>query len=265
MSCEICGDENYKTLGVPAVEPGIEKFIRLDYRAVKCKNCGFYYVIPEVDLTPFEWNQIFEKFFPLNSKDTERRRNIIKNRFDKLVELAGVKDIDYLDAGCREGLAVQEALSRGWNVSAADIADIRQNGAKAEGVSFFEGSLDNLNFKENKFDIIYADMPLVYSSEPVKYLRKIKDLLKEEGAAFISAPDEDSGFAKLRDLALQTGGKTIDSVSPFRYPFTLSGFNEGTLRKAVENAGLKISGFDLSQAESLFKRKSYLEIIIGNL
>lgn len=248
MPCSVCGNENYKIIGAPVVEPEIEKFIRRDYKAVKCRLCGFYYVEPEIDLTSYEWSRILEENHSSQPNDlcAKEMRESVKNRFDRLVSYTGVKEIDFLDVGCGKGIAIEEALSRGWKVTAVDFIDSRANGAKAEGVTFYEGSLNKLNFKNKKFDIVYMDSVLERTAEPVEYLSKLSQLLKNDGYAYVSVSNKESLANDIVELRYKTNGreKTAVRISPFSTPFTLSGFNKSSLRKAVEKAGLKSMEFN---------------------
>ncbi len=262
MSCQICGNEKYKIVGAPLIEPKVERFIRHEYKVVRCISCGFYYVNPEIDLSPYEWGKIYEDnyFAPVNDWHNKKRREDIKNRFDKLVGYTGVKEIDFLDVGCGEGLAIEEALSRGWNVTAVDIVDHRTNGAKAEGVLFYEGSLNNVNFKNKKFDIIYLDSVLEHTTQPMEYLRKLNELLKDNGFAYIGVPNEDSLFDNLRELIFKTSGKEKISArtKPFVSPYHVVGFNKNSLNLALKKAGLSSVEFRIFASLKEYKKYKFL-------
>lgn len=247
MACPVCGCQKAKKIGSPLVERDIEKFVRTDYTVVKCKSCGLLYLTPDVDLTPFEMAQIYEKLstdriWSAKINNAEK----ITEKFDKLLNHTGVKEIDFLDVGCGKGETIQEALSRGWNVTAIDYADQRSAKAKTENVSFYEGSLENVNLKSNGFDIVFVDTSLEKSTNPVGFFTKIKSYLKPEGFAYVRVGTNGQSKTELIELRHKTssGEKTAVSLMPFSEPFELLGFTEEAFNMAVESAGLKIAEYD---------------------
>lgn len=268
MNCKVCGKSGIKTIGAPVVEPGFENFIRHDYKVVRCRNCGFYFLDPEIDLSLYEWEKVLSSVDTINkySKIMLGKKEIA-DRLDSLVTYTGVKDIDILITGCNTGLAVEEALSRGWKVTAVDEVDNRKNGARAEGVIFYEGEFEKLNFKGSKFDIIFSDLSLNRSANVPGFLTKIKSLLKIDGYSFIRVFNSNSLEARIEELQNKTSGKEKLSarIQPFTFPYSVSGFDKNNIKVALKRSSLKLIEMklnNLNKSDSIVKRLAKLPLSI---
>lgn len=128
--------------------------------------------------------------------------------------LAGVElDGTVLDVGCGSGLFFKHVSPKVANVVGIDISKalLRQakETAKAFGkVDLVQADADNLPFKDRDFDVIFAFTVLQNMPKPVETLKEIKRTAKSGATVIV------------------TGLKKVFSVP--------------TLRKLVENAGLKI-------------------------
>jgi len=63
---------------------------------------------------------------------------------------------------------------------------------KSESDRFIEGRFEELDFKENKFDLIWLDDVFQSFLEPKKIIEKCYSLLNENGCLFIITPDIDA-------------------------------------------------------------------------
>ncbi|RJQ32868.1 MAG: class I SAM-dependent methyltransferase [Actinobacteria bacterium] len=103
---------------------------------------------------------------------------IINNRFlDTLAQLAaGIKPQKIFDAGCGEGFVVKRLNgSVKAQITGLDLEDSALEYAKKinPGIDFHQGSVYELPFKDNEFDLVVLTEVLEHLDEPEKALKEI--------------------------------------------------------------------------------------------
>ncbi|HCN37520.1 MAG TPA: hypothetical protein DIS94_07415, partial [Bacteroidetes bacterium] len=97
-----------------------------------------------------------------------------------------------LDVGCGSGLFLK-SVSDVFNVSGIDVSKKSINFAREEfGLDVSNKSLDDLISDGKKFDIITLWHVLEHFNNPVEDLKKIRNLLNENGVLIIEVPNWDS-------------------------------------------------------------------------
>ena len=242
--CPICGEVTHNKVGKPKIGLKAAKFIRKDYNIVGCKSCGFYYVFPEIDLTPEEWEKLYEfgYFTPMTKWHTRQRNKDRKNRFDKLYYYADGKIKNFLDVGCGEGFGLVEATSRGWDAYGIDITDHRVEKAKDKKIIFKNTDLISANFPDHFFDCIYIDSVLEHVLNPRAYLKELYRIVKQDGVIYIGVPNEDALYRIVLKLLYNITGRSKESakLKPFDEPFHIGGFNKKSLQLAINQSSFRI-------------------------
>lgn len=122
-------------------------------------------------------------------------KTIEKNRLKKIIKLSCLKPTDQLlDLGCGEGyfisLIPDQIQVTGLDISrlalerAKEILKNRKNTVIKFGNAYYT------NLPEKSFDKIACSEVLEHVPEPQKVMREIYRLLKDDGRAVISVPDE---------------------------------------------------------------------------
>lgn len=241
--CPNCSSENFVLVGNPLISTKAAKVIKKDYKVVKCKQCGFYFVNPPLELTDSDWKYLYDdSYFVENSKwFTKKRKLDSKTRIGKAAKFNQNEIKNFLDIGCGEGISLIEALSKGWDVYGLDITDHRNELAKSNKVRFINSDLINSKLPSDFFDIVYLDSVLEHVSNPSDYLTEINRILKKGGILYLGVPNEDSLFNDFRKIYFKiTGTKVTEKIKPFQSPYHINGFNRKSLAFGLTNAGFKI-------------------------
>lgn len=242
--CPICQSDSAKVIGLPEYDSISLKLKRKEYSIVECTECRFYYVLPSIDFSEEEWQQLYgsEYFTELTSWHKKKRIIDVRNRLNKLKQYCNNDTEYFLDIGCGKGLALSEAFSRGWNTHGMDIYDNRKDDAKVSGITFHRTKLTDSNFSSEQFDMIYMDSVLEHITNPLEYLGEIYRILKKGGVLYIGVPNEDSLFNSIRKTIFTLIGKSSISpkLKPFKSPYHIGGFNKNSIRIISEKANLEI-------------------------
>jgi len=224
-----------------------------------CKDCEFYFVNPKIDLSIEEWSQLYgsEYFFELNEWHKTERLNDVHDRFEQMSDYSKEFNLNFLDIGCGEGLALIEARKRKWNVFGNDISDNRVNEARSNEISFKRGDLLSANYPENFFDFVHMDSVLEHLIIPNEYLKELNRIMKINGILYIGVPNENSLFDNFRQIIFKFIGKSQYSakLKPFAPPFHVSGFTKKSL--GIISSQTNFSIIKLKNFATHFEYKKY--------
>ena len=101
-----------------------------------------------------------------------------------------------LEVGCGHGLLLDEARTRGWEVTGLELADASREHAVQLGLDVRDDTLEALDEDARYQAVVLADV-LEHLDDPVDALRRIAGLLIPGGVALIVTPDPASRTAKL--------------------------------------------------------------------
>jgi ubiquinone/menaquinone biosynthesis C-methylase UbiE len=247
--CKICGSEEKKHIGSPVIHKDFPK-AKNNYKIVQCKQCKFYYVLPEIDLTQKEWQELYENNYfehsnitnwqkKIHEKEREMRLSLMKSKMK-------ISNERFLDMGCGEGYTLKLAGSRGFEPYGVDIANnlTPENAA----FNFFQGNIFEAKFPDNYFSAIYMDSVLEHVTNPMETLKELKRILKPGGAFFLIVPNEDSlinSFTRFMYF-VTCRYKKYSKIKPFVNPYHIQGFNPISLKTALKKTGfsdIEIKGF----------------------
>jgi len=258
-NCPFCASPDKIVVGKPKISGNAAHFIRHDYRIVRCNNCRFYFVNPEIDLTLNEWAELYGAgyFGEITSWYKKQRLKDLENRFDKMKKRSRNEIENFLDVGCGEGLALVEAHRRGWKTYGIDITDNRVLNAKDDMIKFIKGDLITAALPRDFFDAIYIDSVLEHVINPSEYLKDLYKILKPGGVVYIGVPNEDSFFNDFKKFVfLATGKKNISAkIKPFEPSYHVVGFTIKSLIIAAEKANFKI--LDIINFAARFEFRKY--------
>lgn len=159
---------------------------------------------------------------PAQKRIIQQRRSFVLGTIDKLQIISPV----ILDAGCGDGLMLQ-ALQK---LSGAEIWGIDYNPLRLEQamklvpqVNFKEGSLENIDFSDQHFDVIVLNQVLEHIQADEEVLKEIHRVLKDEGVLILGVPNEGCFLARLRNSYFQPEiKKTTDHVHFYTVDYLLS-------------------------------------------
>jgi 2-polyprenyl-3-methyl-5-hydroxy-6-metoxy-1,4-benzoquinol methylase len=156
---------------------------------------------------------------------TEKKKNLKKNKLDDYrLTMAGLKlpsqeeeflngliqskeyinkhlkknRLNILEIGCSLGYFLLSAKRRGHKCTGIEINEIKRDYVNQNlKIQCFE-KIDFLN--QNKFDKIFLFYSLEYISNPLNYLKKLKELLSKNGEIIIYTPNKNDHINSLTNL-----------------------------------------------------------------
>lgn len=205
-------------------------YIPGEFKLYECPECTIQITTPRPN------KKIIGKFYPneyspYNSKDKKNNlyaliRNIIYPNHRKLPK---IKPGSLLDVGCSNGEYMEYAQKQGWNVEGVEFSKFAAEIAQKKGFHIYHGDLEEINFQK-KYDVVTAWMVIEHLHEPNKTLKKIRNLLNQDGYLLISIPDTSSISRKI------FGKYSYD----LQLPTHLFHFNIKSINIIAENNGWNI-------------------------
>lgn len=162
---------------------------------LKCARCDIAYKADwpsERELKEGYEESIDKQYFGLVE---ERRRS-----FQYLIEQIErrLPKGKLLDVGCGEGTLVDIAVKRGWEAEGIEPNKNFVKWAKKNyGVKIKQGSVFNEKLEKNSYDAITLLDVIEHVPDPILFLKRCRELLKDGGYIVISTPNFGSLFSRI--------------------------------------------------------------------
>ena len=104
---------------------------------------------------------------------------------DSLISVTGIsKGSGLLEIGCGSGKATEQFAGNGFNIlgidPGEDLVRIGNERFKNESIEFVKGRFEEYDFRQKKFDVIYAAQSFHWLPQPIGY-KKCAEILKDNG------------------------------------------------------------------------------------
>jgi SAM-dependent methyltransferase len=204
------------------------------YQLRECRHCSQLYLSPR----PIE-EDIVEcypaDYHGYQTKSVSRLYDLLtsfqmRHRFRRYKRLVG-DSATILDVGCGNG-SVMKALKRtlpSWEVFGVEFQPEVARLAQEQGLRIFSGTLEECTFPEASFDILIMNHLIEHLPDPLRALKRARDLLKRGGYIIGEVPNFDS-------LDRSVAGKWWGGHHAPRHLFQ---FTPKTLDALFRRAGLK--------------------------
>jgi len=177
-SCNICGSSNEKLI---AEQNG--------YRVVKCNRCGFVYVNPRPDNETLK--HLYLKYLPEKILDPLLWDAYMKDVFDKAANSLLKRFPEggkVLDIGCGYGFFLKRMKAAGWQAYGMDVSETAVSYAEKHGICTMLGTLDNVTYDDNFFDVVTLFYVLEHLPDPINSIKEVKRILKPNGLLLLRLP-----------------------------------------------------------------------------
>ncbi|MBI5003354.1 class I SAM-dependent methyltransferase [Candidatus Woesearchaeota archaeon] len=216
IPCNLCGQNNYniiyEKIDTPLEIPLTDKFsaakgILSTDQIVKCRNCGLVYTNPRIKSTIIidSCSQGDDEVYV---SQEEGRKKTFQEGIDWIKKVTQKKESDketsnekkkILDVGCAAGFFLAVAKESDFDPYGSELnAWLAEYGRKKFNLENVKaGTLEDAKWKDNFFDHVTMWDVLEHVPDPMKTLKEINRITKNNGYIIISYPDYSSIFAKL--------------------------------------------------------------------
>jgi len=182
VPCNLCGSRDYKIV-----------VSKKGFQVVACSDCGLWRQNPQ--LTDEEINKIYDQNYYKGwglDEDEVSIKGMKKATFRKrMAEVEKyIKPGRILDVGCATGFFLEVAKEKGWQPFGVEINEYSANLAKEKfGTNIFKGLLEQIDNKDNFFDVITMYDFIEHQKNPKESLRIVNRMLKQDGFLFLTTPN----------------------------------------------------------------------------
>ena len=262
LSCPVCNSSNFVSL-----------FKKNGFNINRCDTCGLVFVNPrlsEADLNSYYSEKFFKGEIKLPGRQTKNYLEGISSytgRSKKLLSsLSKYRSSGtLLDIGCGLGYLMEQAKICGWKTMGLEISDFAVDICRKKGLIVKKGTIGNVKFPKNHFDVVVAQDVLEHLFDPGGFLNEVNRIMKKNGYLVLEMPNN----ASLRRYA--KGRDWLEYIPPLHLNF----FDNKTLKKILEKHGFKVIKiyseisltFGLRERLRKFKkgRKGFSSIILATV
>ncbi len=202
VNCNYCGENNTEL-----VNQGPDLLLNRpgEYKLVRCLNCGLIYQNPQ--LTREELSDHYPDDYLLYDTTEDNKSHSLITRLSQQHALSrrcqrvmrhAASPGTMLDIGCATGQFMAAMHDRGWEVKGIELSDYAaEYGRNTLGLSIETGTLEDVTFPDDSFDLITLWDVFEHVNDPQKTLAEITRILKPGGILAMSLPNPTCFEAKL--------------------------------------------------------------------
>lgn len=222
--------------------PDIYQFHR-DFRdndIYKCRKCGVQFMNPVYSdsyLDEFYSTYIMSDY---SDKYLAEQRETCKDNFSAIGRFIKTPG-KMLDFGLGNGGHSTYAKQIGWQVTGYDVdCNTTDRIANEIDINVYCGNFEQVDWKDEKFDLIYAHHVVEHLKDPVKILKQLRERLNDDGCFYIGVPNIASLASRLKfgmekiGLRKRNVGKYYDSDHHVFY------YTPQSLSQMLQSAGFKV-------------------------
>jgi len=213
------------------------------FHIVRCRQCGLVYVNPRYreELLQEIYTETYYdhdgiknglEFFGYDNylEDEENIKITFAKRLNTIERYANKGKL--LDIGCATGFFLDLARSRGWQVVGSEVSEFSVRYARERfGLDVRLGTLGELHFDEQAFDVVTMWDVIEHVSDPMGELQRVRRILRDGGLLSIITPDVGSLVARLLGSRWEEFRRVREHVYFF---------SRRTMTKALHRAGFEV-------------------------
>jgi 2-polyprenyl-3-methyl-5-hydroxy-6-metoxy-1,4-benzoquinol methylase len=186
-ACPVCGAQDQTPL-----------FRKEGYQFVTCGKCSLIFVAPSLKMEHLRELYAHQSYSDIvkalmDESNVYRRerfgseRVAIINKWSP--QAAGPRRL--LDVGCATGFFLEAAKAAGWDVYGVEANPYAVDYARKNGLDVRNEMIEDTTFAPGTFDAITLFEVIEHVHEPMAILRKVRDLLRPGGVAYVYTPNFD--------------------------------------------------------------------------
>ena len=191
---------------------------------VKCKSCGF--VFSKKEATANELMAHYHNYprYTTLSPITEKRYNELLETLEPFR-----KTNNLIDLGCSNGLFLECAKKKGWNVYGTEYAEECIKYCAEKNIKLFKSDKLPDELFNLKFDVVTSFEVIEHINTPNEELDFVKKILRKNGAFYFTTPN----FNSISRFLLKEKWNIVE------YPEHLSYFTSNTMHRLLLKHGFK--------------------------
>lgn len=191
---------------------------------VKCNDCGL--VFGKKNPSPEELTAHYTNYprYQNLSVITEKRYNELLDKFEPYR-----KNNNLIDLGCSNGLFLECAKKRGWNVYGTEYAQECIDYCAQRNITVFKSDQLPDEFFKLEFDVVTSFEVIEHINTPNPEMDFVKKILRKGGAFYVTTPN----FKSISRLLLKEKWNVIE------YPEHLTYYTAKTLHNLMRKHGFK--------------------------
>lgn len=202
----------------------------------RCENCGFARTIPGIKTD--EISSFYSNNYPLAKVTSESIKSSVNKLPNWVLWLLGKDNIAHyyvkpamkvLDVGCGAGVSLLEIKRMGAIPFGVEPDPNAQKLKRKLNLQIYSGFISDIP-ASNKFDAVTASQVIEHTDDPVKFLKKARELLNPNGQIILCFPNIDSIYRKI------FGKKWLH----WHIPYHLNFISSKALKKIANSINLRI-------------------------
>ena len=200
-SCPVCENS-----GIKLDFTKYDEYLKREFNIFHCLCCGLYFVNPRIDRKHLQelydssyfhgenWDDKTDYYSNYsNESRLKKLESLYCSHLNGMKRFIGRDSLTILDVGCGLGFFSYfvQKNSPTAQITSIDISPEAVNHLKERGANVILGDILTADLQNGQFDVVYMRELLEHLYEPVKYMRKVKELLKKGGLFFYTTGNTD--------------------------------------------------------------------------
>lgn len=160
----------------------------------RCPTSGLVQTLPMPDMDELvdkEYNDSYSAYQDVNLREAQITSSRRLRRIEKYLPSNSTRRL--LDVGCSTGWFLKMAKERGYEVAGVEVNPYAAKKANALlGGGVFMGRFEDCEFIKEYFDIVYSSAVIEHVPDPMSFIKKQADYLKNGGLLFVNTPNINS-------------------------------------------------------------------------
>lgn len=207
------------------------------YDLYVCRDCDHIFVAPTPSDDELRALYSFEQGYHSDGDGLQEKTisGVPKRFVDALdvMENAGVRG-SILDVGCTTGRFLDTARDRGWTTLGVELNAGTAELARRAGHEVITGTIESVDPTKHQFDAVHMAEVIEHVAEPKKMIARARQLLKPDGALYVTTPNSDAFFARATYPLYRLFGIPWSHVTP---PHHLHQFSKRSLSRLLAGCG----------------------------